>query len=215
MSNDVSNLSDTIIPKSDQLNADQLLGTNMTIRVTGVKRGSGDDQPVVIHYEGDNGRPYKPCKSMRKVLIFAWGEDGSAWVGRLLTLYNKADVKFGGVAVGGIRISHMSDIKADLALSLNSTRGKKEPVIVKKLDASDPTIAARANLDTAARAGMDALKAAWAALPNDHKNAIGGKDGCPAGYKATAQAADKARTETPVDPTPEPEPVSDPDDSGF
>jgi len=35
---DISNLSDTIVPKSDQLNADQLLGGSMTITVTDVRR---------------------------------------------------------------------------------------------------------------------------------------------------------------------------------
>src|SRR3546814_10205634 len=82
MSNNVRDLRDTIVPKSDQLNAEQLLGGPITITVTDVKRGGGEEQPVVIHYEGEGGRPYKPCKSMRKVLVFAWGSDGGAWIGR-------------------------------------------------------------------------------------------------------------------------------------
>ena len=69
MSNDVTNLRDTIIAKSDQLNADDIIGTGITITVTAVKRGDSAEQPVVIHYQGDNGRPYKPCKTMRRVLI--------------------------------------------------------------------------------------------------------------------------------------------------
>lgn len=210
-SNSVTNLSDTIVPKSDQLNADQLLGSPMTIRVTKVTRGSGDDQPVVIHYDGDNGRPYKPCKSARKVLIFAWGEDGTAWAGRMMTLYNKADVKFGGVEVGGIRISHLSHIQADIALALNATRGRKEPLIVKRLDASDPVQEARVRLDAAAREGMDALKVAWAGLSGAQKAKIGGKDGCPANLKSIAEAADKAKSEPPQSTTeqqPEPAPAA-------
>jgi hypothetical protein len=190
MSNDVKNLNDTIIPKSDQLNADQLIGGPMTITVTNVRRGSGDDQPVVVHYEGEAGRPFKPCLTMRKVLIFAWGEDGSQWQGRMLTLYNKRDVKWGGVEVGGIRISHMSHVPADVKLSLAVTRGKKEPIIIKRLDASDPLVAARAGLDTAARKGMDALKEAWAGLPVAQRTAIGGREGCPAALKAVAVAKD-------------------------
>ncbi len=208
---DVSNLSDTIVPNSNQLNADQLLGASMTIRVTGVKRGSGDDQPVIVNYEGDNGRPWKPCKSMRKVLIFAWGEDGSQWAGRMATLYNRKDVKFGGIEVGGIRISHLSHIKADIALSLNSTRGKKEPLVVKKLDATDPVQESRVKMDAAARGGMESLKTAWAAIPADHKRAIGGAEGCPASYKAIASAADAANVKAPEpEPTPEPAQESDP-----
>ena len=190
MSNNITDLRDTIVPKSDQLNADQLLGGPITITITSVRRGSGDDQPIVIHYEGENGRPYKPCLTMRKVLIFAWGEDGSQWVGKMLTLYNLRTVKWGGVEVGGIRISHMSHVQADVKLSLAVTRGKKEPIIIKRLDATDSTVQARAALDTAARAGMESLKAAWAELPGPVKLAIGGKEGCPAALKAVAVAKD-------------------------
>ena len=201
MSNDVKNLSDTIIPKSDQLNSEQLLSGPMTIRVTDVRRGSGDDQPIVVHYEGEGGRPYKPCKSMRKVLIFAWGEDGNEWVGKMATLFNKRDVKWGGVEVGGIRISHLSHIKGDISLSLTATRGKKEAFVIKKLDASDPVQASKLRLEAAAREGMDALKAAWSATPAADKRAIGGDDGCPVAYKTTATAADAAK-EAPPKPEP-------------
>ena len=186
----VTDLRDTIVPKSDQLNADQLVGGPITVTVTAVRRGSGDDQPVTVHYENEGGRPYKPCLTMRKVLIFAWGEDGEQWIGRMMTLYNKRDVKWGGVEVGGIRISHMSHVDGDIKLSLAATRGKKEPIIIKRLDATDPLVAARAKLDTAARGGMEALKTAWGSLPGPQKAAIGGQDGCPASLKAIAAAVD-------------------------
>ena len=75
MSNDVTNLRDTILAKSDQLNADDIIGTGITITVTAVKRGDSAEQPVVIHYKGDNGRPYKPCKTMRRVLISRMGRE--------------------------------------------------------------------------------------------------------------------------------------------
>ena len=133
MSNDVTNLRDTILAKSDQLNADDIIGTGITITVTAVKRGDSAEQPVVIHYQGDNGRPYKPCKTMRRVLIAGWGENGSAWVGRSMTLYNEPSVKFGGVAVGGIRISHMTDIGNGLRLTPNASKGKKQEVIIQPL----------------------------------------------------------------------------------
>lgn len=206
MSNEVTNLRDTIVPKSDQLNADQLLGAPITICVTAVRRGSGDEQPVVVHYEGENGRPYKPCKSMRKVLIFAWGEDGNQWVGRMMTLYNKLDVKWGGVAVGGIRISHLSHIDKDIQLSLAETKGKKAPIVIKRLDASDPVQAAMTALNAAALNGMEALKAKWAALAPDLKHRIG-PDGCPASYKTTAQRVDAERAK----PAPEPQRQPDPE----
>jgi hypothetical protein len=108
---------------------------------------------------GDDGRPYKPGKSMRKVLVFAWGEDGSKWVGRTMTIYNKQDVKFGGVEVGGIRISGLSHIEADIKLSLTSTRGKKEQFIIKKIEAAKfepkPKAVAKVETKPVVKAGDD------------------------------------------------------------
>lgn len=127
---DTTNLRDTIVPKSDQLNADDLIAGAITVKIAGVKRGDAE-QPVIVALEGQ--RPYKPCKSMRRVLISAWGDDGSKWVGRSLTMYNDPEVKFGGVKVGGIRISHMSDIPSDLVMSLTATRGKRAEYRVSKL----------------------------------------------------------------------------------
>lgn len=184
MNNSVRDLRDTIIPKSDQLNADQLMSGPMTITVTDVRR-SGDEQPVVVHYEGENGRPYKPCKSMRRILMHAWGADGSVWIGRSMTLFNRMDVKFGGQEVGGIRISHLSDIPADLRIAITSTRGKKEPTSIKRLIATDQFADSRARLKSAAQEGEESLKKAWASLPKDHKHAIG-PQGCPDDLKRAA-----------------------------
>jgi hypothetical protein len=130
---DISNLRSTIVPRSDQLNSEELLGAPITITVTEVRIGAGDEQPVIVQYEGDNGKPYKPCKTMRKVLVFAWGEDGRAWAGRSITLYNDQAVKFGGVEVGGIRISHLSHIGKEIRVSLNTARGKKGLYVIEPL----------------------------------------------------------------------------------
>lgn len=160
-SHDISDLRATIVPKSDQLNAEQLLGGPMTLRLTDVRIGS-DDQPVVLHYEGDNGRPYKPCKTMRKVLIYAWGEDGRKWPGKSMTVYCDTGVKFGGMEVGGIRISHLSDIPRDISVSLTATKGKKALHTIRRMEAqSGPTLAdVLAKIRAATnKAGMDAAKA--------------------------------------------------------
>lgn len=121
---DITDLRGTIVPKSDQLNAEQLLGGDMTITVTDVRMGN-DEQPVIIHYHNDNGRPFKPSKTVRKILIFAWGEDGRNWIGKSMTLFNDQSVRFGGMTVGGIRVSHLSDIDREIAISLTATKGKK------------------------------------------------------------------------------------------
>jgi hypothetical protein len=118
----VENLSDTIAPKSDQLNADDLLTGPITIKIKDVRRGS-KDQPVFIDIEGR--QPYKPCKTMRRVLVTAWGQNGKEWVGRSITVYCDPSVKFGGVALGGIRISHLSNIDKTMNMMLTASRGKK------------------------------------------------------------------------------------------
>jgi hypothetical protein len=131
--NDIENLKDTIIPKSDQLNAYDLTGTTKVIRVTSVKRGNTKEQPVVIEYHGMDGRPYKPCKSMRRVLIAAWGEDGREWAGKSMKLYCDPEVKFGGVKVGGIRISQLSHMEKELKILLTSARGKRDESRITRL----------------------------------------------------------------------------------
>ncbi len=127
----------TIVPKSDQLNADDLIGREMTIKITGVDIRGGQEQPVSIHFEGDNGKPYKACKSMCRVMVTAWGADSKKYVGRSMTLYRDAEVKWGGMAVGGIRISHMSHLDKSVTMALTMTRANKKPYTVKPLQSTN------------------------------------------------------------------------------
>jgi hypothetical protein len=131
--NDISDLRHTIIPKSDQINADQLLGGPMTITVTGVKLSDSAEQPVTVSYTGDGGRGFRPCKTMRKLLIHAWGPDARKWPGRSMTLYNDPAVKFGNDTTGGVRISHLSHIEHDIEARLVATRGKKALHVIKRM----------------------------------------------------------------------------------
>lgn len=136
-------MSQTILAKSDQLNADDLIGRSLTIRVSGVSLLAGE-QPVGISYEGDDGKPYKPCKSMRRVLVGVWGSDGNAYVGRSMTLFRDDKVQFGGAEVGGIRISHMSHIERPVTMSLTATKKSKKPFTVQPLAVSGSAPAAPA-----------------------------------------------------------------------
>lgn len=135
-----------IAPKSDQLNADDLIAAPRTITVTGVRaNGSSAEQPVSISFEGDGGKPYMPCKSMRRVMVCAWGADAAAYVGRAMTLYRDESVQFGGMKVGGIRISHMSHLEAAMTIALTATRARRAPFTVQPLSRtateSTPTVA--------------------------------------------------------------------------
>ncbi len=196
--NDVTNLKDTIVAKSSQLNADDLIAGSMQIKITSVKRGDSKDQPIDICFEGDDGKPFKPCKTLRKLLVFAWGENGNDWIGKSAVLYRDANVKWGGVAVGGIRISHLSHIDRDISLSLAETKGKKSTVNVKRLVEQEPPAApavtdaeievAVKQLGIAANSGMAALGAEWGKLSAPIKKSLGK---CPDSLKAVAAAVDE------------------------
>ena len=133
----MNDMSATVLAKTDQLNADDMIGITKTITVTGVKIIPGE-QPVTIAFDGDKGKPYKPGKSMRRVLVQLWGADANAYVGRSMTLYRDSKVKFGGLDVGGIRISHMSHIASNMTMALTVTKGQKGAFTVKPLKTEQP-----------------------------------------------------------------------------
>lgn len=129
-------LRDTIVPKSDQLNYDDFLTGPKTCRVTGLKMGT-PDQPVIVEVVNvateTPERPYKPCKGMRRVLIKVWGDKGKEWLGKRLTLRGEPSVKFGGVEVGGIVVSHVSGISAPVSVLLTTARSKRAEYTVQPL----------------------------------------------------------------------------------
>lgn len=129
-----------IAAKSDQLNSDDLAGGPRTVRVTGVKANSDSaEQPISVHFEGDEGKPLKPCKTVRRIMVAVWGAQASEYVGRSMTLYRDPKVAFGGMQVGGIRISHMSHMEREMVVAANSTRGKKAAHKILPLKLAEPT----------------------------------------------------------------------------
>lgn len=127
------NMAEFVAPRSDQLNADDLIAGPRTVRITRVSGSGNSEQPVNVHFEGDDGKPYRPCKSMRRVMIAAWGADAAQYAGRAMTLYRDPKVQFGGMEVGGIRISHMTHIDRDLVMALTATKKSRKPYTVKPL----------------------------------------------------------------------------------
>lgn len=130
-------ITSTLEAKSSQLNTDDLIAGAKTITITKVSAGSAE-QPVAVSFEGDGGKPWYPCKSMRRVLVAAWGADASQYVGRLVTLFRDPSVIYGGIAVGGIRISHLSHLDGPLSIALTVTRQKRAPYKVQPLSAITP-----------------------------------------------------------------------------
>lgn len=158
-------LKDTIAPKSDQLNADDLLTGPMTVQITSVSRGNSE-QPVVIGISGGY-QPFKPCKSMRRVMISIWGDNGAEWIGQSMTLFCDPDVKFGGVKVGGIRISHMSGIQNPVSMMLTTTRSKRAEYTVRPIEDGYAEYQEEVlpMLREAAMGGTSALEEAFKNLP--------------------------------------------------
>lgn len=172
----------SIEPRSDQINADDLIPGPMTVTITDVTAGNAE-QPVNVVLAETPGRPYKPSKSMRRVMVAGWGKDSSVYVGRRLTLFRNPDITFGRDAVGGIQISHMSHISEPLKVSLTVKRGKRQPFTVNRLPDAPAQGDWQARLTQvqgdpdAARELYDQARAAGA--PNEYLEAVqaAGKQG--------------------------------------
>lgn len=134
----MNDMSGVIIPKSDQINAEDFIAGPRTFTIEAVAISPGTEQPVSIKLAGEQ-RVFRPCKSMSRVLVGGWGPDANAYTGRSLTLYRDPKVKWGGLEVGGIRISHMSHIDRDMVMSLTATKGKRAPHQVKVLQGQQQT----------------------------------------------------------------------------
>lgn len=132
-------LTESIAPKSDQLNAEDLLSGPRTVQVESVTKGSSE-QPVNFHLVEFPGRPFRPSKTVRRIIVHIWGKESSAYLGRRMTLYRDPEIMFGGQKVGGIRISHMSHISKPETVMLTVTRGKRAPYTVDPLPDAPPTI---------------------------------------------------------------------------
>jgi hypothetical protein len=124
----------TIAPKSDQLNADDLISGPITVTVAEVAAGS-PEQPVDVRLVEFPGRAYRPSKSMRRILVSAWGAEASSYTGRRISLYRNPEIMFGRDKVGGIEISHLSDIDKPLTVALTATRGRRKNFTVQPLPA--------------------------------------------------------------------------------
>lgn len=130
-------MTETIAPKSDQINAEDLLTGPRTFTVAKVEKGSSE-QPVNVHLVEYPGRPYRPSKTMRRVMVSVWGAEAANYTGKRFTLYRDPEVTFGRDKVGGIKISHMSDLDKPVSLMLTATRGKRAEHTVQPLTAEAP-----------------------------------------------------------------------------
>ena len=146
-------ISETLAPKSDQLDAVELLSGPRTFTIERVSRNN-DEQPVNVYLAGFP-RPWRPGKSMRRVMAKLWSVDASTWVGKSLILYCDERVMFGSEAVGGTRIAAMSDIgEKPRSVPLLVSRGKSAVFVVQPMSR------------------VDALRAEWQGADPERRKAI-------------------------------------------
>lgn len=126
-------ISKTIEPRSDQLNAEDLLTGPQTVTIVEVRPGSLEQPVEIVLAEYGPRRPFKPSKTVRRILVLAWGPDTTPYRGRRMTLYRDPEVRFGGEAVGGIRVSALSHIDGQRSFALTVTKGRRQPFRVEPL----------------------------------------------------------------------------------
>lgn len=151
-------LTASIEPRSDQINADELISGPVTYTIREVINGKAESPFDFMLVETE--RAYRPSKTMRRVIVNAWGPEASNYAGRRLTLYREPTIQFGGKTVGGIRISAMSHIEKRVEVLAQVTRGKREKFVVDPLP----------ELTNADRIAV--LKSEWRAADADRRAAI-------------------------------------------
>lgn len=130
-------LTESIAPKSDQLDAIDLISGPRTFTIERVT-AHNPEQPFNFHL-AEFPRVWRPGKSMRRVIVAAWGASADNYIGQRVTLYCDQTVSFGNDVVGGTRISHMSGIDKKLSVPLLIKRGKSAMFTVQPLpDAPAP-----------------------------------------------------------------------------
>ncbi|GAA1881715.1 hypothetical protein [Williamsia serinedens] len=154
-------------PRSDQINADDLMSGPKVVTIDDVRRGSSEQPIEIVTREFGPDRPYRPGKSMIRVLITAWGKEASTYKGRRLMLYRDPDITFGREKVGGIRISAMSHLDKKLVLALTVTRGKRAPYVVEPLAEQPAPDYESAQNRVAETTDLDELRAIYADMKAD------------------------------------------------
>lgn len=131
-------ISAALAPKSDQLDAVDLLGSPpLVFTITDVNEGN-DEQPVNIRL-AEFPRVWRPSKGMLRVLAHCWGKEVAKWVGRQVELYCDPDVMFGPNRVGGVRVSRLSHIEKRTSVPMIIGRGKGGSWNVDPLPEAAPT----------------------------------------------------------------------------
>ena len=164
-----------------QTNADDLVAAPRTVLVTAVTETGDAKQPIAVSYDGDGGKPFIPCLTMRKLIAALWGGESDNWIGKSMTLFRDPSIKFGPDTPGGVRISHMSGIEKTVSVQLLEKRGKRRQYTIVPLEVA--TVVSKQSASLAPdretlRTQMDAVandadaKAKWWSCLNADERAV-------------------------------------------
>ena len=147
--------------RSDQTNADDLIAGPLTVTITGEDFDASREQPLWLYLDNDQERPWKPCKTVIRLLVCLYGKESTDYIGKRLTIYRDSEVTYGGSKLGGIRISHASGIAETRRYMLAKTRGKKQEHVIQPLtdEVAKPAAKTWSDWFTTADITADQLKA--------------------------------------------------------
>lgn len=128
----MADISHTLASNSDQLDAADLTEAGGVYTITAVTVTQGD-QPVNVSLS-EFPRPWRPAKTVRRILARLWGADSQAWIGKRVHLYNDPTVKWAGEAVGGVRVRAASGIDKAAHVTLPTSRGKYGKYTIQPLE---------------------------------------------------------------------------------
>lgn len=153
------NMRAAIAPRSDVMNAEDLLTGDRTFTVARAEVDMSKERPVSIWFEEfPAGRPFKPSVTVSRIFAKLWGEEESEYVGRKVTLYRDETVKWAGQAVGGIRVRAMSHIgKKAVSITLAESQNKRAPWTILPLADDVQTSPAMSETEVA----INALRHEW------------------------------------------------------
>ena len=156
----MDDIADTLQPKSEQLDAIELVDGPRVFTVKSVTIKKDAEQPAKIYFE-EFPRPWRPGVNQRRVLAYCWGRKSSEWTGRKMRLFYDPDVTYGRDKPGGTRISHLSHIDGPIDAPILISQGRASTYHVEPL--TEPTAG-----DVTRCSDEGQLRAWWDAYPQLH-----------------------------------------------
>lgn len=156
--------------RSDQWNAEDFIGSDRVFTVEKVTEGKAT-QPFDIYLAGES-KVWRPPKTVRALLIAAWGDESDVWTGRQVQLYYDPEVVYGGKKVGGVRVRAMSHIERPVRMMLQKRRGEKVEHVIDVLKPQSAPTPAVTDEQIVNAATVEELRSLWAGADEMQQTAI-------------------------------------------